>query len=138
MPAFDAFLKREAVRKSSLSPARCLGLLVQFYREVSFTGRSKEKGGDMLLYEQLTSKVTGASTLHFVRQLYSRGRGHQLCIDFEYPAKTVDFTENSASMWNKNLKATEAWERSVKERLADISASADRSRPSVAVSLAEF
>ncbi len=130
--AFVGFAKARDADLDALTPLAALELIRAFYTEVSFQGRAHGTG-DMLLYQHATRGAE--TTVGFVRQLYARGRGQQLCVDLVYPVAKLRLPE-SVSVWSEKLASLEEWAGAVKEHLA--AAEMVAAHPVVKVSLESF
>lgn len=130
--AFLGFAKARGVNVDALTPRTALDLVCAFYDAVRFQGRA-HGNGDMLLYQHGTRGAE--TTVGFVRQLYHRGLGQQLCVDLVYPAEKLRFAE-AVSLWSQKSPTLQEWATTAKKLLGAAEQSA--ASPRVKVSLERF
>ncbi len=129
---FAGFLKASGLDHEKVTPLGALELICAFYTDVSFRGRPRGMG-DMLLYQHGTRGEE--TTIGFVRQLYARGRGKQLCFNLVYPAPKLRVPE-SVSLWTTNVASLNEWIAAVKKHVA--AAESVSMHPHVKMSLESF
>lgn len=91
-----------------MAPRDLINHMVAFYRSVSFSRRKQGTTADMLLFQTSSPPDGPAWSLDVTRQLYSRGRGHQLGVTIAIPREALPFP-GAASLWSKDATDLDDW-----------------------------